>query len=705
MKAKHQGTLAALVDATTRSTLFRHFVLALLLGALWAHPSSAQVQHSNLPREDRLPGLDTTLMDKTVNPCTDFFEYACGNFASLHPIPADRSSFGLLTMVGEYNQEVLHAMLERAAEPSRQRTSNEQKIGDFYASCMDVATINQKGLEALQPELARIAALKSKSELPELLAHDQLIGVNPFFGFGEAQDFKDARKQIAVLDQGGLGLPEKDYYLRKGEAADKTRNQYVRHVANMMRLLGESEANAEHDAEKVMEIETALAKVSMDVTSQRDPNNVYHMMPASELATLAPSVAWNQFFVATGLPPVAELNVANPEFLKGLNRLIGSTDLDTIKTYLRWQLIKATPGDVLPEALDDEKFDFYGRKLRGQPEQRPRWKRCVSATDAALGEALGEVYVRQEFPSSSKKATLEMVQGIEAAMDQDIDSLDWMSAATKTKAKEKLSAVANKIGYPDHWRNYSTLSVVRGDAFGNSKRATEFESRRQLAKIGKPVDRGDWDMSPPTVNAYYDPSMNDINFPAGILQPPLFSMASTDAENYGHIGAVIGHELTHGFDDQGHQFDLNGNLSDWWTADDAKKFAQRLDCEVKEYDGFTAVDDLKVNGKLTLGENTADNGGIRLAYMAFLADAKRKMVDTGKTRNGFTSVQQFFLAYAQNWCGRTRPEQLRLQVQTNPHSPEKFRVNGVVQNMPEFGKAFGCKSGEPMMPENSCRVW
>jgi endothelin-converting enzyme/putative endopeptidase len=685
--------------------VFKRLVSTVLVTALCVSPFAAQAQHKSLPGEDRLPGLDTTLIDRTADPCTDFFQYACGNFAKLHPIPADRSSFGLLIMMGEYNQRVLYSMLEGAADTSRPRTSNEQKIGDFYASCMDVAAIKQKGLEPLQPELDRIAAVKSKDGLAELLAHDQLIGVNAFLSFGEAQDFKDAGKQIAILDQGGLGLPEKDYYLRKGEAAERTRSQYVRHIANMMRLLGEPQANAEHDAERVMASETTLAEVSMDVTSQRDPNNVYHMVPVSQLARLAPNVAWNRFFVATGAPGVAELNVANPDFLKGLNALIGSTDLDTIKTYLRWQLINATPGQMLPQALDDEKFDFYGRKLKGQPEQRVRWKRCVNATDTALGEALGEVYVRQEFLSSSKKGTLDMVHDIEAALDQDIDSLDWMSQATKIKAKQKLSAVANKIGYPERWRDYSELSVIRGDAFGNATRATEFENRRQLAKIGKPVDRGDWDMSPPTVNAYYNPSMNDINFPAGILQPPLFRTKSTDAENYGHIGAVIGHELTHGFDDEGHQFDLHGNLSDWWTADDAKKFAQRLDCEVKEYDGFTAVDDLKVNGKLTLGENTADNGGLRLAYMAFLADAKRKMINTAKARDGFTSIEQFFLAYAQNWCDTTRPEQLRLQVQTNPHSPEQFRVNGVVRNMPEFGKAFGCKLGQPMMPENVCRVW
>jgi putative endopeptidase len=380
-------------------------------------------------------------------------------------------------------------------------------------------------------------------------------------------------------------------------------------------------------------------------------------------------------------------------------------DMSTIKAYLRWQTINAAPGIVLPHAFDEEDFDFLGRKLRGQPEQRARWKRCVQATDGAMGEALGQVYAAQEFPASSKEATVQMVQDIESAMDKDIDTLDWMSPETKVRAKAKLHAVADKIGYPDHWRDYSKLVIKRGDAFGNDQRAVVFENLRQMAKIGKPVDRGEWGMSPPTVNAYYNASMNDINFPAGILQPPLFDPKATDAENYGHIGSVVGHELTHGFDDQGRLFDGNGNLSDWWTAEDGKKFDEKADCTVKEYSSFVAVDDAKVNGKLTLGENTADNGGIRLAYMAFLEDAKRKSIDLKKKQDGYTPLQQFFLGDAQTWCGSMRPEQLRLLVQTNPHSPQEFRVNGVVQNMREFGEAFGCKVGQPMMPQNVCRVW
>ncbi len=669
----------------------------------------AQTQSTGTPNgekiPERLPGLDKELIDTSADPCADFSQYACGNFSKFYPIPKDRSAFGPGAMVAEYNQTVLHTMLEKAAAGGSERSANEQKIGDYYASCMDQNAIDSKGLAPLQPELDRVAALKSKDELTPLLAHYQLIGVNAFLNYGEQQDFKDARKQIAVVDQGGLGLPERDYYLRSGDAAEKTRKEYVRHITNMLKLTGEPENQATSDAQAIMELETALAKASMDITSRRTPKNVYHLMSVTELAGLIPDLAWAQFFKDTDTPPITEVNVTNPDFLKGLNALLASTSLPVIKTYLRWQVINSTSSEVLPKAFDDEHFDFYGRKLRGQPEQRARWKRCVQATDGALGEALGQVYAAQEFPPSNKQATLQMVHDIETAMGHDIDTLDWMNSATKARAKEKLHAVADKIGYPDHWRDYSKLVVVRGDAYGNSIRATEFENWRELAKIGKPVDRGEFGMSPPTVNAYYSSGMNDINFPAGILQPPFYDAHATDAENYGHIGAIVGHELTHGFDDHGRQFDGNGNLSDWWTDEDAKKFEQKADCEVKEYSGFTAVDDAKVNGKLTLGENTADNGGLRLAYIAFLEDAKRKNVDLNQKQDGYTPVQQFFLGYGQNWCGATRPEQLRMQVQTDPHSPRQFRVDGVVQNMPEFGQAFGCKVGQPMMPANYCRVW
>jgi len=428
-------------------------------------------------------------------------------------------------------------------------------------------------------------------------------------------------------------------------------------------------------------------------------------MPDKDLQALTPVFNWERLYSATGSPAFTEINVAEPEFFKGMNQVLADTDLPTIKAYLRWQLVSSISGLVLPKALDDEQFDFGGRKLAGIPEQEPRWKRCVRSADQALSEALGKAYVEQQFPAASKDKAVRMIHDIEAALDRDITSLDWMSPATKARAKEKLHLIANKVGYPDKWRDYSRLEIVRGDAFGNYVRAAEFESHRQLAKIGKPVDRQEWLMSPPTVNAYYDPNMNDINFPAGILQPAFFDTTQPDAVNYGHIGVFMGHEITHGFDDQGRQFDGHGNLDDWWTKDDAEKFTQKAQCIVDEYSQFT-VGDTHVNGKLTLGENTADNGGMRLAYMAFLARAAQDGIDLNrKSSAGYTPVQELFLGFAQNWCSQWRPEMERLIVTTDPHSPDRFRTNGVLVNMPEFGKAFGCKVGQPMVPAKVCRVW
>ena len=690
-----------------RSTAVAISLLASVLATIFPGAAAQTAAVATQESDPTLPApLDKRFLDTSADPCVDFAKYSCGNFSKLYPIPADRSNFGTGALVGEHTRFELHSLLQKVEADSPSRTASEQKVGDYYASCMNTDAIEAAGLKPLQPELDRIAALKDKSGLTPLLAHFQLINVGAFFNYGEQQDFKDARKQIAAVDQGGLGLPERDYYLRTGDAAEKTRQQYVQHVAAMLKLLGESDSASTSDAQKIMQLETALAKVSMDITSQRDPKNVYHLMSVADLTALAPDIAWPSFFTDTGAPPVSELNVTNPDFFKGLHALLQSTDLDTIKTYLRWQLINGVPSVVLPKALDEEDFKFFGQQLRGQPQQQARWKRCSSATDGALGEALGQIYVKAFFSPESKARTLQMVKDIEDAMDREIDTLTWMSPETKTKAKAKLHQVADKIGYPDHFRDYAALKIVRGDALGNAIRSVEFENHRQIAKIGQPVDRGEWGMSPPTVDAYYNPSMNDINFPAGILQSPFYASSATDAEVYGHIGGIVGHELTHGFDDEGRKFDGNGNLADWWTDEDAKKYEAMTDCEVKEYGGFTAVDEVKVNGQLTLGENTADNGGLRLALMAFQADANRKGIDlNAKDASGFTPLQQFFLAHGQNWCGDDRPEQVRLQVQTDPHSPRKFRIIGVIENMPEFGKAFGCKPGQPMMPVNSCRVW
>jgi endothelin-converting enzyme/putative endopeptidase len=583
--------------------------------------------------------------------------------------------------------------------------TNEQKIGDYFASCMDTDAIEKAGLTPLKPELDRIEALQSREGLTTLLAHEQKIAVNAFLGFGSQQDFKDATRQIAAFDQGGLGLPEKDYYFRTDADTVKTRQQYVDHLAKVLHLMGQPEAEATANAKQVMELETALAKASMGVVERRDPENVYHMTPVKTFAAQTSALSVTGFMKEVGSPAVDTVNVANPAFFTALNSILQATDLATIRNYLRIRLIDSE-SMRLPKAFDQENFDFYGLKLTGTPQQEDRWKRCVSSTDSALGEALGKVYVQQYFAGDSKARTLQEVKDIEAAMDRDLDTLSWMGPATRVKAKEKLHAVVDKIGYPEKWRDYSKLEVTPTDTIANSLRAREFATAYDLNKIGKPVNKGEWSMTPPTVNAYYDDSMNTINFPAGILQPVFYDKSATDATNFGHIGAVVGHELTHGFDDEGRKFDAQGNLKDWWTAEDKKNFTERTDCLVNEYNSFVAVDDLHVNGKLTLGENTADNGGLRLAYMALLAETTQKnMPLTQKDASGYTPQQQFFLGYAQNWCSTERPEMVRMQVQTDPHSPDAIRTKGVLMNMPEFGQAFGCKTGQPMVPATMCRVW
>jgi putative endopeptidase len=678
------------------------FIGALLL----AIPASAQ-QPATPAKTMR--ALDPKLMDSSVDPCVNFYQYACGGWVKQNPIPQDESAYGRFSQLMDENQLVLKAILEKAAAGGSERSPNEQKIGDYYASCMNVEAVNEAGLKPLQPLLDRIAALSSKEELPALTAYLDGIGVTALFSFGSQQDYKDATQQIAMVDQTDLGLPEKGYYERKDDKSVELRNQYVAHVTRIFALLGETKEQAAKDAETVLKLETALAGYSLSNVERRDPASLYHMMNLAKFDSSTPSFSFVRFLHDVEALPVDSLNVAEPAYFAGLNQLLASTSLDEWKTYLRWALIHHLPGTALPQALDKESFDFYGKVLDGQPEEKTRWKRCVSATDEALGEALGQVYVEQRFSPKDKQRTLELTRDVEAAMGRDIEQLDWMSAATKARAEEKLHAVANKIGYPDKWRDYSTLMVTRGDAFGNNLRAAAFEEKRDIAKIGKPVDRGEWDMSPPTVNADYSPQMNDINFPAGILQPPFFDRTQDDAVNYGSVGSVIGHELTHGFDDEGRQFDGKGNFADWWTPADSKQFTERADCVVNEFNGFVAVDDLHVNGKLTLGENLADLGGLKLAFLAYLDRAQKAGVDLQQKGSaeygGLTPHQQFFVAFGQHWCENIRPEDLRLGIETDPHSPAKFRVNGVVTNLPEFQRAFACKTGQPMAPVKRCTIW
>jgi putative endopeptidase len=653
-----------------------------------------------------IAGFDPTVMDTAADPCSDFYQYACGNFAKQYPIPGDLPEFDQFANLYEFNTEALRGIVEKAAAAHVAAGTNEQKIGDGYEACLDTEAIEKKGIAPLTPELERIAALSSKKELPALIAHLNLVGVNVFFAYGSQQDFKDASREIALIDQGGLGLPEKDYYLKDDGNRPEVRKQYVEHLSKMLELLGDSPEKAQSEAQQIMTFETALANVSTGVVERRNPENIYHMMPVATLAASAPLLEISHYIELTGSPAVTELNVASPEFFKGLNQAIEQTNLETLKAYMRVHLADAVSTE-LPHAFDEENFDFFSRKLSGTPSQQARWKRCVNGVDGSLGEALGKLYVEQYFPPESKAKTLQMVEDIEAAMEKDLDQLTWMSADTKVKAKEKLHNMANKIGYPDKWRDYSKLKIEPGDALGNSLRASQFENAYELNKIGKPVDRNEWSMTPPTVNAYYDDSMNDINFPAGILLPAFYDPKASQATNYGHIGAVIGHELTHGFDDEGAKFDAKGNLHDWWTPEDKKQFEAKTDCLVNEYGEFTSVDDIKVNGKLTLGENTADNGGARLALMAMLARAavSSSQPEVSAGGKGYTQEQQFFLGYAQNWCTNQRPELLKMLANVDPHSPDFLRVKGVLVNMPEFAHAFSCKAGQPMAPVNHCRVW
>jgi endothelin-converting enzyme/putative endopeptidase len=670
-----------------KSTLFA-FLAVGILSAQTAAPNASMMR------------FDVKAMDKTADPCKDFYQYACGTWLKNNPIPSDQARWGRFDELAERNRETLHQILEEASKPSPGRDADTQKIGDYYAACMDEKALDAKGLAPLQPELDRIKNLSNKAQLAEEIAHLHRIGIASLFDFSSGQDFKDSSLVVAQLDQGGLGLPDRDYYFKDDPKSVELRQKYLAHVQRMFELAGEKPADAKAHAETVMRLETALAKGSLDRVSRRDPEKIYHPMKKAELVKLTPAFQWAQYFTGTHAPAFNDIILSWPDFFKAVNAEIESAPLEDWKVYLKWHALHSQ-APVLPTAFLKENFDFYGKTLSGIQEMRPRWKRCVDFTDNQLGEALGKKFVEKTFGKEGKERTLKMVHALETSMGQDIEKLSWMTPATKKEAVAKLHAITNKIGYPDKWRDYSSVEIKRDDAMGNAFRADTFEFQRQLDKIGKPVDRLEWGMTPPTVNAYYDPQMNNINFPAGILQPPFYDNDMDDAVNFGGIGMVIGHELTHGFDDEGRQFDPQGNLKDWWTPTDAKEFQQRAACVDDQYASFQVVPGVHINGKLTLGENTADNGGARIALMALLNTIGKD----AKKVDGFTPEQRFFLAFGQVWCSNEREEALRLQVQTDPHSPPKFRVNGVVQNMPEFQKAFSCSAGQPMVKNNACRVW
>jgi endothelin-converting enzyme/putative endopeptidase len=687
------AVLAALAIATT----------AAAQGAATATPAAtAKKPLSALPYT---PSLDVTAMDRTADPCVDFFQYSCGGWNKKNPIPPDQARWDVYGKLTDDNAQFLWGLLEEAAKPAPGRDGATQKIGDYFASCMDAPAIETLGATPLKGDLDAIAALSSKDALAPLLGrlHLGTDSAGMLFGFGSEQDFKNSSQVIGIAVAGGLGLPDRDYYTKDDAKSQETRKRYAEHVTKILALLGTPEAAAKKDAETVMRMETALAKASLSRVDKRDPYKIYHRMRRGELQALMPSFRWADYLRAIGQPALDDVNVTEPEFYKQVEKTLKTESLPDLKTYLRWQLAH-NRARYLSSPFVDENFAFFSSYLRGVKEQQPRWKRCVAWVDRDLGEALGQVFVRKAFPPERKASTVEMVRQIEGAMEQRIKDLPWMGAATKQQALAKLHGMANKIGYPDKWRDYTALEVRRGDFVGDVDRAVRFESRRQLEKIGKPVDKGEWGMTPPTVNAYYNPLMNDMNFPAGVLLPPLYDTKIDAAPNYGNTGTTIGHELTHGFDDEGRQFDAQGNLRDWWTEKDAAEFEKRASCISDQYAQYTVIDDIKLNSKLTLGEDVADLGGTILALQAWRnATANQRLAPA----EGLTPDQRFFVGFAQWACGAERQESKRANAITIPLSPLEYRISGVVVNMPEFAAAFSCKQGQPMVKDADkvCRVW
>ncbi len=669
---------------------------ALLLTCALAFPQSPS---STKPAS----GFSLDTIDKSMDPCVDFYQYACGNWIKNSEIPADQSRWGSFNELFERNLDVSRGILEKAEIGGGKRNAIDQKIGDFYGACMDEKAANSKGITALKPELDRLDAVKDKQALMDEIARVHMIGASSLFAFYSQSDLHNADQVIAYIDQGGLTMPDRDYYLKNDEKTKAIRDAFVKYVNDVF-TIAVGPGSSSQAADTVLRLETELAKAQMDRTERRDPKKRDHKMSRAEAIALASNFHLDRFFQDVNAPAFSELNVGNPDFFKDVNAVLESESLDSLKTYVRWHLLHVA-APWMSQPFVEANFK-YQQALTGQKEIQARWKRCVNLTDRELGEALGQRWVETAFPPESKARMLKMVDALEKSLDSDIQDLSWMSADTKKQAKVKLDAIRNKIGYPSVWRDYSSVEVKPDDLLGNLQRANEFEAKRQIAKIDKPLDRKEFGMTPPTVNAYYSPNYNEIVFPAGILQPPFFDPKMDDAVNFGGIGLVIGHELTHGFDDQGRKFDPQGNLHDWWTAEDGKEFEKRASCVADEYSQFIAVDDVKLNGRLTLGENTADNGGARVALAALeRMIAEDKTGKEGHKIDGYTPEQRFFLGFGRVWCEKSRPESLRMRVKVDPHSPGKYRVDGVVQNMPEFQKAWGCKAGQPMVAENACHVW
>ncbi len=684
--------------------------LSLLVVALsLVSAQTPSTQSSSGPALPYIPSLDLSAMDKSVDPCVDLYKYSCGGWQKNNPIPPDQTSWSVYGKLYQDNLTFLRGMLEQAAQPDAQRNAVSQKIGDFYSACMDQSAVEKSGISPIQPELDAIAQVKSAKDLTPLVARLQFIysrysySSSMMFSAGSAQDPDDSEHVIADVDQGGLGMPDRDYYLKDDAKSKETRERYLQHVQKVFELTGDAPAAAKKNAETVMRLETAMAKASLSRVDRRDPHKLVHKMKLADLSQLAPNFDWPAYYHEMQYPEFAILNVDAPDFIKEVNTLLSSESLDNWKTYLRFH-VADTSSPYLSSKFVEENFAFYRQYLHGVKEMQARWKRCVQYVDYDLGEALGQVYVAKVFSPELKQSTLDMVQRIEDAMGQRIRALDWMSPETKLQALAKLAGIRNKIGYPDKWRDYSSVKIVPDDFAGNVERAHQFETRRDINKIGKPVDHGEWDISATTVDAYFNPQMNDINFPAAVLQPPLYDPKMDDAPNYGNTGGTIGHELTHGFDDEGSQFDAKGNLKDWWTKEDREKFDARTQCVDDQYSSYISVEDVHINGKLTLGENVADLGGEILAYMAWKDKDKDKNL---QPVDGLTPEQRFFIGFAQWDCANERPEDMRVRAMTDPHSPSRYRINGVVVNMPNFAEAFSCKAGQPMVkkPADICRVW